>query len=106
MHIKVGPHKIQIVFVEDIDGYGEIKELPWTIRIKKSLSGRDTAMTLLHEVLHAIESIYGLTLGENKIRLLETTLSQIVIDNPEEARFWLKGLIDETDGQRKSNSEE
>lgn len=37
-------------------------------------------LTVLHEVLHAIDDIYGLGLGEQKVRILEQALGSLVRD--------------------------
>lgn len=48
------------------------------IQLLRGLEREVGQMTLLHEALHAIEDVYGLSLGERRIRVLEQALGQIL----------------------------
>jgi hypothetical protein len=52
------------------------------IAIRKGLDPALRAQTLLHETLHAIDEMYGLGLGENRIRVLEQVLTGLWKHNP------------------------
>lgn len=48
------------------------------IRIRRGLPPVQRRLTVLHEVLHAIDDIYGLDLGERRIRVLEQGLGTLL----------------------------
>lgn len=48
------------------------------IQLLRGMEREVSQMTLLHEALHAIEDVYGLSLGERRIRVLEQALGQIL----------------------------
>lgn len=52
------------------------------ILIQRGLEEEWRRQTLLHEILHGIDELYGAGLGERRIRLLETVLTSVVQDNP------------------------
>ena len=63
----------------------------FAIRLAAWKADRRTAQVLLHETLHAIESAYGLELGEHNIRTLEQALTVLFRDHPElYAPLWTK----------------
>ncbi len=68
------------------------------IGVDRELPGRHKAGTILHEVLEAISSIYGLDLSEAQIRCLEATLAQIALEGEEEVKGWLRLLQEDSEG--------
>ena len=48
------------------------------IRLLEGLEPEVRRLTLLHELLHAIEDVYGLNLGERRIRVLEQALGSVM----------------------------
>lgn len=52
------------------------------ISLRKGLKGALKGQTLFHEALHAIDEMYGLKLGENRIRVLEQVLTDLWKRNP------------------------
>lgn len=51
------------------------------ILLRDDLEDPMRRQTLLHEALHAIDEMYGLSLGESRIRVLEQVLTGLVQDN-------------------------
>lgn len=84
MHIHWAPYKIPVVFTKmPKDELGMFHFSPeLKIEISDQLSGSLLSSTLLHEVLEMISEVYGLRLSESCIRTLETSLCQIMAQNP------------------------
>jgi len=55
----------------------ETKEI-W---IKKGLSRQERAMTLIHELLHAIENEYDLHIDHSLVYKLEKPIYDLIVDN-------------------------
>lgn len=57
------------------DTFGTYESFPTpVITIRMGLPPAQQRLTVLHEVLHAIDDIYGLDLGERRVRVLEQAL--------------------------------
>lgn len=80
--LKIGGHDVKLEIVEQMEG-----EIPhaaggWTeslnlMQIRKSQTGSQKEVTLLHEILHAIN--YNLT--EEQVEYLSQALYQVLKDN-------------------------
>jgi hypothetical protein len=83
MRITVGSHRIPVEIrqgLKDLGGYDDEDGTPKIVI-------RDgpppvVAQTLLHEALHAVDSIYGLGLNELKVRVLEQALVVLLREAP------------------------
>lgn len=62
---------------EDVFGTYESFPTP-VITIRMGLPPAQRRLTVLHEVLHAIDDIYGLDLGERRVRVLEQALGTVL----------------------------
>lgn len=71
--LEVSPHDMGRGVLGLYEGYPRPR-----ILLAEGLDGDIRALTLLHEVLHAIDDIFGLELGEQKIRILEQSLGGLV----------------------------
>lgn len=50
------------------------------IRVLRGLDDESLRLVIIHEVLHAIDDMYDLRLGERRIRILEQALGALVDD--------------------------
>lgn len=57
---------------------GETRFNPRQIVIKNGLSDRETCLTYLHEVMHAVSHECGAELTETQVRVLENMLTDIL----------------------------
>ena len=81
--VKVGPFVIHVNYKEMGENvYGQYQSVPPLITIKPGLDELQTATTIFHEALHAIENTYSVRLTEQTIRILETSITQLLQDNP------------------------
>lgn len=81
--IKVGPFIIHIKYKEMGENvYGQYQSVPPLITIRPGLDDLQTATTIFHEALHAIENTYSVRLSEQTVRILETSITQLLQDNP------------------------
>ena len=81
-HITIGSMRIPVVVNPALEDHGRYVELPET-RIEVSHEGHDTIYeTILHESLHAIDTMYALNLGERRVRVLENVLAALIAHNP------------------------
>jgi len=88
------------------DESGDMGRWDWLdaeILLNQSLKGAARALTLLHEVLHAISDMYGLDLEESQVRVLEQALGSFVKDNPKEAMRIVNEILGDTDGHQALN---
>ena len=93
--IKIGYVDVPL-FEDDLDddecfGYFESYPDP-KICLHHTLSPLYKGATAFHEVIEAISAIYGLDLSENQVRTLETSIVDIVRDNPNRIREWINLL--------------
>jgi len=95
LEIKIGSLIIPITSCKLAkNDWGESQLHPYyAIRVNETVTDpQHIAMTLLHEVLEVISEAYGLKLSECQIRILEQTLSAVVINNTLAANDWLSAL--------------
>lgn len=95
LEVKLGPHVIPIIEKQLDDDYGKFDERPYRVTIAASLTGRERACTVIHELLHAVEAIRGVALGENKVRALEVAIVEAILDNPDLVRLLAADLATE-----------
>lgn len=82
--IQIGAHKVKIKFVENThsridDDYGCYVTHEKTIYINKTVPETLKFSSLLHEIEHAIEDIYGVELDHTILNLIGEALSQALL---------------------------
>jgi hypothetical protein len=86
--IKIGPVRYRVEIVEDLKGeegeelHGHIEDATRTIRLNTKAPDDGRYVTTWHEIIHALESLYGLILTEQDINILATSITQVLQDNP------------------------
>jgi hypothetical protein len=84
--VRIGAHDIPVVVGGVSAGhfgeFGADRRGDLRIWLRKGLSKRQKALTLLHESLHAVSEVYGLRWGEREVRAVEQTLGAMIRDNP------------------------
>jgi len=85
MDIKWSPYVVPVDHKEmPKDEFGEFFFYPTPrITLSKDLRGIPYYSSLVHELLEMINAVYELGLSETKIRVLETSLMQLMCQNPE-----------------------
>jgi Zn-dependent peptidase ImmA (M78 family) len=91
--VLIGCHNIPILWAETKD-YGEYStDLPGPkITINRSLGPKAAAMTLVHELIHAIADQYGFSETEEQTKVLETAVCRFLMENPGVLQEILGGL--------------
>lgn len=87
--IKIGWKEYRVSVVEPdhsliLDGKeccGTINFDSSTIHLNGLMSNEENKNTLIHEILHGIEDMYGIELGEDKVDRLGNALFTILKDN-------------------------
>ena len=82
--IKIGGHVFDLEFVKgDIipTNDGDISWKYNKIRISTETSVSNQKVTLLHEIIHAISSMYNLKLSEQSVQIISENLLQVIVDN-------------------------
>ena len=87
LEVQIGPFMVPITIKPLDDEYGKFEERPYRVSIAPDLPPRERASTVIHGLLHAVEAVRGVTLGEGKVRALETALVEAFLDNPELMRL-------------------
>ena len=85
MNMRVGPWSVNVALTahDDLDGdYGDWTLATKTIRVRNDLSELETAMTVIHELFHALSDLHHLRLSEQSVRALENSITQIIQDHP------------------------
>jgi hypothetical protein len=85
MDIKWSPYVVPVDHIEmPKDEFGEFFFYPTPrVTLSKDLRGIPYYSSLVHELLEMINAVYELGLSETKIRILETSLMQLMCQNPE-----------------------
>lgn len=95
--IKIGFEDYTISYsdsVKDFDHMGKILYLQRVIYIDNSLTPRQKANTLLHEILHGISTDYLETeLSEKQVEVLTNMLSTVIIDNEKIMKDLITNLL-------------
>ena len=68
---------------ENGDLYGQILYVPEKIMLNLAGSREQQKATLLHEVVHGLDELYGIGLKEEQVEKLGTAMYMLVKDNPE-----------------------
>lgn len=80
--IKVGGHKIKVVFKELADSFGEYHHAEGVIYIHPNLPQTQKESTLVHEVLHVMNATIGATqTGHSLLDSLAEQMYQFLRDN-------------------------
>lgn len=99
--IKIGwkEYAVQIVpsFQTLIDGgkecYGQILYDKCLIQLNENNSDEQNMVTLIHEIIHGIEDMYALEVGEEKVERLANALYSLIKDNSQLIRGFSTPLI-------------
>ena len=93
-YLKVGRKKIPIVYKEDMPSnyFGMVLSEPESrIEVNARIKGKRAVYeTLFHEGIHLIDGEYGIGLSEKKVRVLETTLIDLLRNNPDLVKELMK----------------
>lgn len=65
------------------DLYGQIDYGSQIIRLDEQYSAEQKKATLIHEIVHGLDDMYQIGLGEKKVSKLGVALYQMIKDNPE-----------------------
>lgn len=65
------------------DLYGQIDYCSQVIRIDEQYSAEQKKATLIHEIIHGLDDMYQIGLGEKKVSKLGVAFYQLIKDNPE-----------------------
>ena len=87
LQVRIGPHVVTISEKPLENDYGLFEERPYRVSVAPGLQPIERASTVVHELLHAVEAIYGVVLGESKVRALETAIVTAVLQNPDLLRL-------------------
>jgi len=99
--IRIGPYKCKVTRTKlepDADGYsnwGSFDTDTYCVEIAESGEFADEALiasTVVHEIIHAMNHVYGFADDEEMVRKQETALVQILKDNKTLIRQILKAL--------------
>lgn len=63
--------------------YGQINYLEQTITLSNASSLEQKKATLIHEIVHGIDELYGIGLKEKQVEKLGNALYVLIRDNPE-----------------------
>lgn len=80
----VGDSVWEIKLVKDIqqsDAYGACDPQTKTIYIEMAQTRKEMMSTLIHELIHAIEIEYGLTIRHKLVNNLEVAITNLLIEN-------------------------
>lgn len=71
--------------LHDTDGelYGQIQYLPQKIHLNSGSSEEQKKATLIHEIMHGLDEMYNIGLGEKQIEKLGNAVYMLIKDNPE-----------------------
>jgi len=86
-HVKIGPVRVPIRYerLTGCDGHFKTDPSP-VITIDSRLRGRRRNMAILHEAIHAVFELYGMSDPDPEeliTRVLEMSTTSLIIDNPE-----------------------
>jgi hypothetical protein len=87
LEVRIGPHVVTIAERPLENEYGLFEERPYRVSVTPGLVPMERASTVIHELIHACEAVYGITLGESKVRALESAIVLAVTQNPDLIRL-------------------
>ena len=80
--VTIAPFVVPIVSLDMPKHHGEWLTLPSPhIKVCDKLMGQLRAMTILHEAIHGIAELYGVTMSEQSTRNFEMALTNFLRDN-------------------------
>ena len=84
MKVFFGNYQIPVQITELAEGdFGEFSFYPYpSIKVSTGLKKEVETSTILHEVIEMISEVYGLSLEESQIRVLEVSLMGVFFQNP------------------------
>ncbi len=71
----------RIVFTDKITHYGDTDPVKCRIRIRAGMSRRETYMTFIHEILHAMAFAGDFKLKHKTVYALEKSIFELLCDN-------------------------
>ena len=80
----------KLVWTPDLSEYGHCQPEALTIRVNSTVPQQHQQDTLLHEVMHAIESFYDIDIGEENVRRMASALLTVLQANPQLVRYLTK----------------
>jgi len=89
--LQVGVQQLKVVYDPDLDGWGAYDPQTQSINIS-TLRFPELQLTVLHELLHAVDDMLGIKLSEQDVRCLEQILTLIVRDNYNLALGWVQAF--------------
>ncbi len=94
--VRLGPHVLRIKEVpsDELDGYGEFLPTRLEVRVREDLPPSLQLSTLIHELIEAVNELYGLELDERAINAIGEGLAQAL--GPQ---LGLKEAGDEDEGE-------
>ena len=90
--VRVMGKVYSITYIENsdaIESNGVCKNDTLSILIADELPPDEERDTLLHEIVHAVDNQISIGLTEKKVRQIATGLMQVILDNPDVAKFLL-----------------
>ncbi len=81
--VQVGPFMYKLIRNRETDqaqAWGKTNHVKREMQFGEWCVGRELAATLIHELLHAVESAYGVEVGEDKIKGVSHGLAQALMD--------------------------
>lgn len=86
--IKIGPIYYTVKIVDglrSLDGtwlHGEISHHDFEIRVAQDHTNESHFVTMWHEVIHGIETLFGFELEEGQVTALASAITQVLQENP------------------------
>lgn len=93
MKVLFGNYQIPVTISDLPEGdFGEFSFFPYPeIKVNTGLKKEVETSTILHEVIEMISEVYGLSLEESQIRVLEVSLMGVFFQNP-----WIVDRLSQT----------
>jgi hypothetical protein len=87
-NIKVGYKDYKVVKVNNLDDgtnllFGEVTYVDEVIKLANKYPENQMKLTLIHELVHAVDDMLGIDLKEEQVVKLGTGLYQVIKDNPD-----------------------
>lgn len=79
--IYISSEVYRVKFVKGLDKFGDSDPAKKLIRIKDGMSRRETFMTFIHEILHALTFEHDFDLKHKQVYALEKSLFELWADN-------------------------
>jgi len=89
--LKIGVQKLDVIYNPELDGWGNYDAQTQSVSVS-TLRFPELQLTVLHEILHAIDDMLGIKLSEQDVRCLEQALTLLVRDNHSQALAWVQAF--------------